>query len=177
MLELKPELVKTYLKLITEACVQKNDNTGTLRKDIWDYLYDKYENQVDYRDFLLAIRKFRLEGKMLNNEGIYTMASQVVAEIRAKTPTPVFTSKFAQDYKKQNGLINFLSGGRAANANKDIKDDQKISSKISNMGKQQKIKGRVFNMPRQTVTEVQERAKPKEAKEEARRAEEKVRAE
>ena len=37
--ELKPEQVKPYLKLITEALVQINSNKGTLRKDIWDYLY------------------------------------------------------------------------------------------------------------------------------------------
>ena len=36
-----------------------NDNRGSLRRDIWDYLlriYGREENTVDYRDFLLSIR-------------------------------------------------------------------------------------------------------------------------
>ena len=69
--ELKPELGKPYLKLITEAIVQLSNNKGSLRKDIWDYLQNKYVGSVDYRDFLYAIRKFIIEGKIINNEGIY----------------------------------------------------------------------------------------------------------
>lgn len=38
-LELRPEFVKPYLKLVTEAIVQLNNNKGSLRKDIWSYLY------------------------------------------------------------------------------------------------------------------------------------------
>jgi hypothetical protein len=44
ILELKPEYVKPYLKLITEACIQCSNNKGSLRKDIWEYLYSRYEN-------------------------------------------------------------------------------------------------------------------------------------
>lgn len=36
--ELKPEKVKPYLKLLTEAIVQINNNKGVLRRDIWEYL-------------------------------------------------------------------------------------------------------------------------------------------
>lgn len=32
---------------------------------------------------------------MTNNDGMYQMASEVVNEIRLKTPTPVLPSKFA----------------------------------------------------------------------------------
>ncbi len=74
-LELKPEKVKPYLKLITEAIVQKSNNKGSLRKDIWDYLYERYQDHVDYRDFLLAIRRFKNEGKLINNDGMYLMHS------------------------------------------------------------------------------------------------------
>lgn len=41
-LELKPELNKLYLKLLAEATVSLNQNKGTYRKDIWDYLNKKY---------------------------------------------------------------------------------------------------------------------------------------
>ena len=108
-LELKPEKVKPYLKLITEAIVQLNDNRGSLRKDIWDYLYKKYDDNIDYRDFLLAIRKFRLDGKMQNDEGIYTMHKQVLNEVREKTPTPVFSSKFSTDLKKPRLVMRFFA--------------------------------------------------------------------
>jgi len=37
--ELKPEKVKTYLKLLTEACISCDQNKGTLRKDLWDFIY------------------------------------------------------------------------------------------------------------------------------------------
>jgi hypothetical protein len=63
--------VKPYLKLLSEACVQLNGNKGTYRKDIWDYLYKKYNTSIDYRDFLLACRRFYVDGKLINNEGIY----------------------------------------------------------------------------------------------------------
>jgi hypothetical protein len=109
-LELKPELVKPYLKLLVEALNNLSNNKGSLRKDIWDYLYNKYENGVDYRDFLLAIRKFRSDGKMENKEGIYSMAPEVVTEVREKTPTPVFSQKFTQDNKsKPNMFIQMMS--------------------------------------------------------------------
>jgi hypothetical protein len=87
---LKPEKVKPYLKLLTEACVSLNANRGSLRKDIWDYLNKKYGNSIEYRDFLLAIRKFNMDGKLINNDGIYTMHQAVIEEVREKTPTPVF---------------------------------------------------------------------------------------
>ena len=108
-LELKPELVKPYLKLLVEALNYLSNNKGSLRKDIWDYLYNKYENGVDYRDFLLAIRRFRNEGKMENKEGIYSMAPEVVTEVKEKTPTPAFSQKFSQDLKKPNLFIQMMS--------------------------------------------------------------------
>lgn len=57
-LDLKPELVKPYLKMITEAIIIDSNNKGSLRRDVWDYLLKKYMKNIDYRDFLLAIRRF-----------------------------------------------------------------------------------------------------------------------
>ena len=94
---LEPEKVKPYLKLITESIVQLNNNKGSLRKDIWDYLYNKYRDAIDYRDFLLAIAKFKREGKMINNDGIFSMHDAVINEVRDKTPTPVFRTKALSD--------------------------------------------------------------------------------
>lgn len=59
------------MALLSEAINELNENKGSLRKDIWDYLYKKYGNEIDYRDFLLAIRKFKIEGKIINNEGYF----------------------------------------------------------------------------------------------------------
>lgn len=42
-LELKPEKAKPYLTLLSEAIYELNQNKGSLRKDIWDYLYKKYD--------------------------------------------------------------------------------------------------------------------------------------
>ena len=73
-LELKPEKAKPYLKLLTEAILQLSQNKGSLRKDIWDYLNKRYGSALEYRDFLLAIRKFKQDGKLINNnEGIFTL--------------------------------------------------------------------------------------------------------
>jgi len=77
-LELKPEKVKPYLKLLAEACVFLNNNSGSLRKDIWSYLQSKYQESVDYLEFLLAIRKFLPEGKMTNSEGYFSMHPEVI---------------------------------------------------------------------------------------------------
>ncbi len=71
ILDLPPEKEKPYLKLMTEACVFLNSNTGNLRRDIWDYLNKKYTSSIDYRDFLLAVKKFIDSGKLINREGIY----------------------------------------------------------------------------------------------------------
>ena len=70
-MELNPSKVKPYLKLITEASVALNGNKGSLRKDIWDYLNKKYAKSIDYRDFLLAMKKFLNEGKIMGNEGVF----------------------------------------------------------------------------------------------------------
>lgn len=150
-LELKPELVKPYLKLITEAIVQLDNNKGSFRRDIWDYLYQKYQESIDYRDFLLAIRKFRTEGKLINQEGKYSMPSQVLEEVREKTPTPVFKHKFSSDMKQPNMFINLLSGTKTDNQSqkKKTSSHKDNASKISNAGKKQKVK----SDPSQTIIE------------------------
>lgn len=86
--DIKPEKVKTYLKMITEAIVVDSNNSGSLRKAIWDYLLKKYERNIDYRDFLLAIRRFIIDGKVMNKEGYFSVHPEVIHEVREKTPTP-----------------------------------------------------------------------------------------
>ena len=86
-MDLKPEKVKPYLKMITEAVLINSNNQGSLRKDIWDYLQKKYKLDIDYRDFLLAIRRFLLDGKMYNRDGYFTMHHEIIHEVREKTPT------------------------------------------------------------------------------------------
>jgi hypothetical protein len=70
---------------------------------------------VEYKDFLLAIKKFLHEGKMMNSEGLYTMHPEVINEVRVCTPTPAL--------KKT-----------------DLALGSPKSSKISNTGKKQKVK-------------------------------------
>lgn len=44
-----------------------NDNQGSLRRDIWDYLmriYGREENTVEYTDFLHSIRWLLQQGKL-----------------------------------------------------------------------------------------------------------------
>lgn len=61
---------------------------GSERKYIWDYLQKNYGDKVEYRDFLLAIRRFIIDGKMMNNDGFYSMHPAVIEEVKKKTPTP-----------------------------------------------------------------------------------------
>lgn len=72
-LDLKPEKVQVYLKMITEAVLIDSQNNGTLRKNIWLYLMKNYQAEADYMDFLLAIRRFINEGKMTNKDGFFQM--------------------------------------------------------------------------------------------------------
>ena len=72
-LDLKPEKVQVYLKMITEAVLIDSQNNGTLRKNIWLYLMNNYQAEADYMDFLLAIRRFINEGKMTNKDGFFQM--------------------------------------------------------------------------------------------------------
>lgn len=48
----------------------------------------KYENDVDYQEFLIAIRKFMNDGKMFNREGELSMHPEVILEVKDKA-TPV----------------------------------------------------------------------------------------
>ena len=88
--DLKPEKVHPYLKYITGAIIYDSHNKGSLRKNIWLYLMKKHGNDVDYQEFLVAIRKFMNDGKMFNNEGEFSMHPEVIKEFQSKT-TPVKT--------------------------------------------------------------------------------------
>lgn len=124
--ELRPDLAKPYLKLITEAIVQLDNNKGSLRKDIWAYLYQKYQDSIDFRDFLLAIRKFRKDGKLLADKGIFKLADEVIQEVKEKTPTPVFKNKFSTDVKNTNMFMNLIGANKSEP--KEVSHPQKSKS-------------------------------------------------
>lgn len=60
-----------YLKMITIAICETNDNRGTLRKTIWNYLQTVFNKSVDYRDFLLAVAYLEKRGKLFNKNGFF----------------------------------------------------------------------------------------------------------
>jgi hypothetical protein len=101
LLELKPERVSPYLRYITEGVLLNSKNEGSLRKDIWKYLMDHYPKDVDYQEFLIAIRRFTNDGKMINKEGFFSMHPEVVIELEQKT-TPVRSGS-----KKSNAPESF----------------------------------------------------------------------
>jgi hypothetical protein len=55
---------KVYLKMITLACIEANNNNGVYRKLIWDFLMAKFKEVVDYKDFLYAISNLVKAGKL-----------------------------------------------------------------------------------------------------------------
>lgn len=75
---------KNYLKMISDAIRDESDNQGTLRKHIWDYLAFNYTNYVEYRDFLVSIRKLLHEGTLINNEGHFSVDPDTYEEIWGK---------------------------------------------------------------------------------------------
>ena len=82
-----------YLELIADALRDCSKNTGTLRKDIWQYLLDYYRTSTDYGDFLRAIQKLLSEGKLVkNDQGIYRVEDNTYKELsqrrRKKQPSP-----------------------------------------------------------------------------------------
>jgi hypothetical protein len=87
VLDLKLENYEPYLKMITESIIMTSRNDGSLRKDMWTYLMGKYSlENIDYGQFLLAIRKFMNEGRMTNKNGFYSMHGEVISEF-AKNPS------------------------------------------------------------------------------------------
>ena len=82
--------------MIAEALKVDSGNKGTLRRDIWQYLLDYYDNCTDYLDFLRSIRMLIGEGKLINEEGIYRVEDNTYKEFTArwkKTPSPVRHAK------------------------------------------------------------------------------------
>jgi hypothetical protein len=79
VLDLLPDNYEPYLKMITESIVITSHNAGSLRKDMWNYLMNKYAPEsLDYGQFLLAIRKFMNQGRMTNKSGLYSMHGEVL---------------------------------------------------------------------------------------------------
>lgn len=74
-------LCRNYLKIISEATKELSNNKGTLRKDIWEYLLNHYAENVEYRDFLVSIRRLLGEGKIFSENGYYHVEPSVYREI------------------------------------------------------------------------------------------------
>ena len=60
-----------YLKIITLACIETNNNNGVYRKAIWDFHMARFGGIVDYKDFLYAISNLVKAGKLTNDQGKY----------------------------------------------------------------------------------------------------------
>jgi len=79
---LEPHKVHGYLNLVSEAIREDSNNAGSLRKPIWAYLFKKFPQSVDYRDFLIVFKRLIKEGKLLKDEnGHYRVESNVYREI------------------------------------------------------------------------------------------------
>lgn len=73
-----------YLKLISEATRMTANNSGTYRREIWDYLLKHYgceEDTVEYRDFLLSIKFLSQQGKIISNQGLFHVEPHTFQEI------------------------------------------------------------------------------------------------
>lgn len=92
---------------------------------------------------MLAIRKFQLEGKIINNEGIFAMHPEVIQEVREKTPTPAFKSKDGKQ-STSNIFMKFLNGTIDSQNHKEKAKKKsgraEAGSEISISGKKQKVK-------------------------------------
>ncbi len=78
ILDLRQDRMRPCLQMITEAVIHSSNNNGSLRKDIWKYIMNKYQDKIDYAEFLIAIRKFINEGKMKNKDGFYSMHHAII---------------------------------------------------------------------------------------------------
>jgi len=86
--DLRPERVQPYLRYLTKAIIADSKNKGSLRKNIWLYLMNHFGGDVDYQEFLVAIRRFMNDGKMYSKEGEFWMHPEVIREFQSKT-TPI----------------------------------------------------------------------------------------
>jgi len=67
----QPGKVHAYLTLISEATEQTSSNKGSLRRDIWDFLYEHHKKAVDYRDFLFCVEELLNSGKLKSSQGLF----------------------------------------------------------------------------------------------------------
>ena len=62
---LSPVLVDNYLKMFAEALGVLSRNYGALRKDLWNYMVEHFDDKKDcYREFLVAIYQLKNDGKL-----------------------------------------------------------------------------------------------------------------
>ncbi len=121
--DIKPEKEREILQYITEAILHMNSESGVLRKEIWQYIMDKYKERVDYCDFLLSIRRFINAGKMSSKEGFFSMHPSIIMEFLEKNP------KMFPNIKKGFILPDHITGDKIM-----LSKDGAISVKRSNYG-------------------------------------------
>jgi hypothetical protein len=138
VLDLLPENYEPYLKMITESIVITSHNDGSLRKDMWSYLMNKYSADIDYGQFLLAIRKFMNQGRMTNKNGYHSMHDEVLTEF-SKNPSAnsdAAVKIIKEIVKKSKNHVNKTSVHRKK-LKKDVSDISEISE--GHVTKQSKI--------------------------------------
>lgn len=61
---------KIYLRFIAEMMFNHNNNKGTYRKDIWQWIIEHkvYKKSTDYGDFLRAIQMNIKDGWLINTK-------------------------------------------------------------------------------------------------------------
>ena len=96
-------MTKNYLRMISDAIHQLDDNYGTLRKDIWDYLSNHYTTYVEYRDFLVSIKTLIYEGTLINEDGYFKVDPTTYEEIWG--PRDSSPSKHKMETRKRQNSI------------------------------------------------------------------------
>ena len=74
------------------AVCELKDNRGTLRKEIWAYLYEQFRNSVEYRDFLLSISNLEKSGLLTNKQGFFFVQNDVYTEMVTQYATKVIST-------------------------------------------------------------------------------------
>lgn len=70
--------VDWYFSTISMAVMETSENRGTLRKAIWNYMQENFGEEVNYRDFLHCVASLIKQGKLVNNNGHFTVQPRVL---------------------------------------------------------------------------------------------------
>ena len=81
-------MANNYLKMVSDAVRHHDTNQGTLRKHIWEFLQNHYTSYIEYRDFLVSIKKLLKDGKLINNDGLFKVDESIFKEIWVREQSP-----------------------------------------------------------------------------------------